>query len=57
MAEILSLSARRKAQDRAAKRAEADANALKFGRSKAERHLEAAKADKAKRNLDAAKRE
>jgi len=57
MAEIANLRAARKARDRAAKKAEADQNAAKFGRSKAEKQLEAAEADKARRNLDRHERE
>lgn len=45
----------RKARDRATEKAQADANAAKFGRSKAERLLDAARADKAKTALDQAK--
>lgn len=53
MAKVVNLTQARKARDRAAKRAEADANAAKFGRSKAERDLEQAQADKARAALDA----
>lgn len=47
----------RKARERADKRAQADANALKFGRTKAERLLEATRGEKARRMLDAHKME
>jgi hypothetical protein len=57
MAEILNLRAARKAKDRAEARAEADRNAAKFGRTKAEKALETARAEKARRDLDGAKRE
>lgn len=57
MAEIVNLRAARKARTKAEARAQADANAAKFGRSKAERALEAARAEKARRDLDGAKRE
>ena len=51
----INLNKVRKARDRAADKAQADANAVKFGRSKAERLLDAARADKAKSALDQAK--
>ena len=57
MAGVVNLTRARKARDRAAKRAEADANAAKFGRTKAERNLEQAQADKARAALDAHKRD
>jgi phage protein D len=57
MAEVANLRVARKARDRAAKKAEADQNAAKFGRSKGEKQLEAAEADKARRNLDGHERE
>ena len=52
MAEIVSLSRARKARDRLKKRAEADANAVKFGRTKAQRAQDDQTADKARRDLD-----
>lgn len=57
MAKVVNLTQARKARDRAAKRAEADANAAKFGRTKAERDLEQAQADKARAALDAHRRD
>ncbi len=51
----INLNKVRKARDRAAEKAEADANAAKFGRSKAERMLDAARADKARLALDQSK--
>lgn len=51
----INLNKVRKARDRAAAKAEADANAVKHGRSKAERMLDAARADKARTALDQAK--
>lgn len=42
----------RKEKARAEQKAQADANAVKFGRTKAERLLEAARAEQAKRRLD-----
>ena len=55
MAEIINLRAVRKAKEKTETRAQADANAVKFGRTKAERLLEAARAEQAKRRLDQAK--
>lgn len=52
MAEIINLRAVRKAKDRLDARTQADANAVKFGRRKAEKALEAARLEKAKRDLD-----
>lgn len=57
MAEVVNLRTVRKARDRAKDRAAADANAVKHGRTKAEKALEAARAEKAARDLDGAKRE
>lgn len=52
---VTNLNKARKARDRAAEKAQADANALRHGRSKAERLLEAAREEKARRALDGAK--
>ena len=52
---VTNLNKARKARDRAAEKAQADANALKHGRSKAERLLEAAREEKARRTLEGAK--
>ncbi len=52
---VVNLNKVRKARDRAARKAQADANALKHGRTKAQKRLEALRADKAKRILDGAK--
>ena len=52
---VTNLNRARKARDRAEEKAQADANALKHGRTKAQRLLEAAQAEKAKRALDQAK--
>jgi hypothetical protein len=57
MAEVVNLARVRKAAAKQADRQQADANAVKFGRTKAERALEQARADKANRDLDGAKRE
>ena len=55
MSQPVNLNKARKARDRAAEKAQADANALRHGRTKAERLLEAAQAEKARRALDQAK--
>lgn len=57
MAEIVNLRTAKKQAARKVARAVADANAAKHGRTKAERELAKARADKAKRALDAHKRE
>jgi len=57
MAEIINLRAVKKARSRTETRAQADANAAKFGRTKAERAIEKTHSDKARQALDAHKRE
>ena len=52
---VVNLNRARKALDRAKEKAQADANATKHGRTKAQRLLEAAQAEKARRALDQAK--
>ena len=52
---IVNLNKARKARDRAEEKAQADANAAMHGRTKAQRLLEAAQAEKAKRALDQSK--
>lgn len=47
----------RKQKARAEKKARAEENAVKFGRSKAEKDLDRARADKARRDLDGHERE
>ena len=49
---VISLNTVRKDRARTAKKAEADQNARKFGRTKAERLAEAARDEKAKARLD-----
>lgn len=51
-ARIVNLNAARKAAARAKKRAEADANAAKHGRTRAARLREAAQSESAARHLD-----
>lgn len=57
MAEIINLRARRKEAARKAARTQADANAAKHGRSKAEKALAKAQSDKAAQLLDGHKRD
>lgn len=57
MSQVTNLNQFRKQKARAEKRAQGDANAAKFGRTKAERDLEAARKDKARRDLDGHERE
>ena len=57
MAGIVNLRAKRKEVARKAARVQADANAAKFGQTKAERDLAQARADKSARDLDGHKRD
>lgn len=57
MAEIVNLRTVKKQAARVAARAKADENAAKFGRTKAERELQKATAEKAARDLAAHKRD
>jgi hypothetical protein len=57
MAEILNLNQARKAKARTDAKTKAVENRAKFGRTKADKALDAARADKLKRDLDGAKRE
>lgn len=57
MAEIVNLNAVRKHAQRTKDRAQADANAAKFGRTKAEREVEKARAEAAAKALDDHRRE
>ncbi|WP_151717281.1 DUF4169 family protein [Gemmobacter serpentinus] len=57
MAEVVNLNQIRKAKARQEARAEADANAVKFGRTKAQKAREAADAARAKSELDGKKRD
>ena len=54
---MVNLNRARKAKARTDAGAQATENRAKFGRTKAERKLEAVRADKAARDLDAGKRE
>lgn len=57
MAEIVNLNRLRKDRARKEKKVQADANAARFGRSKAEREGEKARADHSARALEGHKRE
>ena len=57
MAEILNLNRARKAKAKTQAKTQAAENRAKFGRAKADKALDAARADKLKRDLDGAKRE
>ena len=57
MAEILNLNRARKAKAKTDAQTKAAENRAKFGRAKADKALDAARADKLKRDLDGAKRE
>ena len=57
MGEIVSLKLARKQKARAAKEEQAQENRARFGRTKDEKKLEAARDAKAKKDLDAHKRE
>ena len=57
MGEIVNLRQARKAKARAGKEVEAAANRAKFGRSKAEKELEAGRRKLAERSIEGHKRE
>jgi hypothetical protein len=57
MAEILNLNQARKAKAKTDARTRAVENRAKFGRTKADKTMDAARADKLNRDLDGAKRE
>ena len=57
MSKVTNLNQFRKAKARGAKRAQADENAVKFGRTKAQKSLEQARLDRSKRDLDGKERE
>ncbi len=57
MTSVINLRQARKDRDRAEKRAKADANAAKHGRTKAQKAAEKADADRAARHLDGVKRD
>ncbi|KNG95438.1 DUF4169 family protein [Pseudaestuariivita atlantica] len=53
----INLNRARKARDKVKKRAQADENAVKFGRTKAEKSKDTAERDKATRKLDQHRRD
>lgn len=57
MAEPVNLNRFRKAKARADKKARADENAVKFGRTKGEKQRDRSTADKARRDLDGHRRD
>lgn len=57
MAEVINLRAARKSRERQKKRAEGDENAARFGRTKALKALQRARAEKDRATLDAHRRE
>jgi hypothetical protein len=57
MAEILNLNQARKAKAKTDAQVQAAENRAKFGRTKADKALDAARANKLKRELDGVKRE
>lgn len=57
MAEVINLRQAKKALARVKKRAQGDENAAKFGRTKAQRRLEEAEAEKARTALDGHERQ
>lgn len=57
MAEILNLNQARKAKAKTDAKTKAVENRAKFGRTKADKTLDAARAEKLKRDLDGARRE
>jgi len=57
MADIINLRAVRKAKTRVENRAQADENAVKYGRTSVERKKDAAVAEKSRRDLDGHERE
>ena len=57
MADIVNLNQARKAKAKAEDKTRSAENRAKFGRTKGEKTLDAARADKLKRDLDGAKRE
>lgn len=57
MAEILNLNQARKAKAKSDAKAKAAENRVRFGRTKADKAQDAARADRLQRDLDGAKRE
>jgi hypothetical protein len=57
MAELINLNKARKARERAAAKAQAEANRVKHGRGKDEKAVSKLEAERARRDLDGKKRE
>ena len=57
MAKVVNLNKARKARDKIRKTAQADENAVKFGRTKTERARDKAEADRARSLIDGHKRD
>jgi hypothetical protein len=57
MAEIVKLGKLRKERERAQKKARADANAVAFGRTKAEKAADRARAEQARKHIEGHKRD
>ncbi|MGR3541959.1 MAG: DUF4169 family protein [Hasllibacter sp.] len=57
MSKVVNLNRARKARARADRKAGAEANAVRFGRTKAQREVERAEAEKARRDHDGHERE
>ena len=57
MSNVTNLNQFRKSKARTEKKARADENAVKFGRTKAQKSLEQARADKTRRDFDGKERE
>ncbi len=57
MSQIINLNKARKARDKIKKRVQADENAVKFGRTKDQKHHEQMQAEKAERDLDGHERD
>ena len=57
MSNVVNLNKARKAKARKTAKRQAEANSIKFGRTKAEKAQDSAKTEKARRDLDGHKRE
>ena len=57
MGDIVNFNKARKARSKVRKRAQADENTVKFGRTKAQKSLDKSRADKQARDLDGKKRD
>lgn len=57
MSNVTNLNQFRKAKAKSARKSKADENAIKFGRTKAQKQMEEAQSDKTNRELDGKERE